>query len=86
MGYRAAAQHSRHFDRNMAPLAIDAGLGELGRFGYYASVGTDCSICMGVCPYSRPNRGLHRLARWAICSMAENLRVLEGVKGNGITN
>jgi len=38
------------------------------------------------CPYSRPNRGLHRLARWAIRSMAENLRVLEGVKGNGITD
>ncbi len=140
MGYRAAAQHSRHYDLTMVPLAIDAGLGELGRFGYliserfgprvrlfavttdmpletdvpvdlgvegfcrrcrkcadscpsraipsgaksvvngiekwkinaeacfdyWAKVGTDCSICMGVCPYSRPNRGLHRLARWAV--------------------
>jgi reductive dehalogenase len=140
MGYRAAAQHSRHYDLNMVPLAIDAGLGELGRFGYlishgfgprvrlfavttdmplapdapvdlgvegfcrrclkcaescpsrsipagektvvngvekwklneetcfdyWARVGTDCSICMGVCPYSRPNRGIHRLARWMI--------------------
>jgi reductive dehalogenase len=140
MGYRAAAQHSRHYDLNMVPLAIDAGLGELGRFGYlisdefgprvrlfavttdmpletdapvdlgvegfcrrclkcadscpsrsipagdktvvngvekwkmnaetcfdyWSKVGTDCSICMGVCPYSRPNRGLHRLARWTI--------------------
>jgi epoxyqueuosine reductase QueG len=34
MGYRAAAQNSRHYDLNMVPLAIDAGLGELGRFGY----------------------------------------------------
>lgn len=140
MGYRATAQHSRHYDLNLVPLAIDAGLGELGRFGYliserfgprvrlfavttdmpletdapvdlgvegfcrrcgkcadscpsrsipagdktvvngvekwkldeescfdyWASVGTDCSICMGVCPYSRPNRGLHTLARWAV--------------------
>jgi len=140
MGYRAVAQHSRHYDLNMVPLAIDAGLGELGRFGYlisegfgprvrlfavttdmplapdipidlgvqgfcqrclkcaascpsrsipsggkivvngiekwklneetcfdyWAKVGTDCSICMGVCPYSRPNRSIHRLARWVI--------------------
>jgi reductive dehalogenase len=140
MGYRAVAQHSRRYDLNMVPLAIDAGLGELGRFGYlisdkfgprvrlfavttdmplapdapvdlgvegfcrrclkcadscpsrsipagektvvrgiekwklneetcfdyWAKVDTDCSICMGVCPYSRPNRGIHRLARRVI--------------------
>jgi reductive dehalogenase len=140
MGYRAVAQHSRHYDFNMVPLAIDAGLGELGRLGYlisdgfgprvrlfavttdmplapdlpvdlgvegfcrrcfkcadscpsrsipagekivvngvekwklneetcfdyWAKVGTDCSICMGVCPFSRPNRGIHRLARRVI--------------------
>ena len=34
MGYRAVAHHSRHYDLNMVPLAMDAGLGELGRFGY----------------------------------------------------
>jgi reductive dehalogenase len=140
MGYRAAAQHSRHYDLNLVPLAIDAGLGEIGRFGYlisegfgprvrlfavttdmalqtdapvdlgvegfcrrcrkcadacpsrsipagekrvvngiekwtlnaescfdyWAKVGTDCSVCMGVCPFSRPNRGIHRLARRTI--------------------
>ncbi len=140
MGYRAAAQHSRHYDLNLVPMAIDAGLGELGRFGYlisegfgprvrlfavttdmalqtdapvdlgvegfcrrcrkcadacpsrsipagekrvvngiekwtlnaescfdyWAKVGTDCSVCMGVCPFSRPNRGIHRLARRTI--------------------
>ena len=153
MGYRATAQHSRHYDLNMVPLAIDAGLGELGRFGYliadrlgprvrlfavttdmplepdrpihlgvdgfcrrclkcaescpsksipaggkivvngvekwhldaescfdyWAKVGTDCSACMGVCPFSRPNRGLHRLARWAIRRSALARRVLPGV-------
>lgn len=137
MGYRAAAQHSRRYDLNLVPLAIDAGLGELGRLGYlvadrfgprvrlfaattdmplqtdrpldlgveafcrrclkcaeacpagaipaggkvvvngaakwamdaercfdyWGRIGTDCSICMGVCPFSRPDRGLHRLAR-----------------------
>lgn len=153
MGYRATAQHSRHYDLNMVPLAIDAGLGELGRFGYliadkfgprvrlfavttdmplavdrpidlgadgfcrgclkcaescpsksiptggkivvngiekwkldaescfdyWARVGTDCSICMGVCPFSRQNRGLHRLARWMIRRSALARRVLPHV-------
>jgi reductive dehalogenase len=137
MGYRASAQHSRHYDLNLVPLAIDAGLGELGRFGYlitgkfgprvrlfavttdmplfpdspidlgvdafcrrclkcadacpsksipfggksisngirkwkldaescfnyWGKVGTDCSVCMGICPFSRPDRPIHRLAR-----------------------
>lgn len=140
MGFKAVAQHSRHYDLNMVPLAIDAGLGELGRFGYlisdklgprvrlfavtcdmplvpdkpvdlgvekfcerclkcadscpsksiphgdkevvngvekwklneescfdyWAKAGTDCSICMGVCPYSRPNRSVHKLVRWSL--------------------
>ncbi|MDX2441588.1 MAG: reductive dehalogenase [Desulfobacterales bacterium] len=140
MGYRAAAHHSRHYDMPLVPLAIDAGLGELGRFGYliarkfgprvrlfavttdfplhpdqpidlgvnefckrckkcadscpsrsiphgdkvvfmgiekwklkeescfdyWGKVGTDCSVCMAVCPYSRPNHSIHRLVRWIL--------------------
>jgi reductive dehalogenase len=140
MGYRGEANHNRHYNYNMVPLAIDAGLGELGRFGYLISnrvgarcrlfacltdmplaadqpvdlgaevfcehclkcadscpsrsipkgeknvergllrwkmnaetcfdywgkIGTDCSICMGVCPFSRPNRSIHRMARWIL--------------------
>jgi len=27
---------------------------------YWGKVGTDCGICMAVCPYSRPNRTLHK--------------------------
>ncbi len=34
LGYSASANHLRHYDAMMVPLAIDAGLGELGRFGY----------------------------------------------------
>jgi reductive dehalogenase len=140
MGYRAVAHHNRHYDLLMVPLAVDAGLGELGRLGYliterfgprvrlfavstdlplvpdkpvdlgvegfcerclkcadscpsrsiphgqkgvtngierwklneetcfdyWAKVGTDCSVCMGVCPFSRPDRPLHRFVRWFI--------------------
>jgi reductive dehalogenase len=140
LGYPAIAHHLRHYDLVLVPLAVDAGLGELGRFGYliteefgprvrlsavttslpmvpdkpvdlgvqgfcawclkcadtcpsasipkggkvvfngmekwkldeetcfgyWAKVGTDCNICMAVCPYSRPNRSIHRLTRWMV--------------------
>lgn len=137
LGYRAVAHHNRHYDLLLVPLAIDAGLGELGRHGYlvadqlgprvrlfavttdlplqpdlpvdkgvevfcryckkcasacpsrsvpqegmtvinglerwklneetcfeyWGKVGTDCSVCMGICPFSRPNRSVHRLVK-----------------------
>lgn len=34
LGYSASANHLRHYEAMMVPLAVDAGLGELGRFGY----------------------------------------------------
>ena len=140
MGYRASAEHSRHYELLMVPLAVDAGLGELGRqgylitdrygpgvrlfavqtdmplfpdqpvdlgaeafcqrclkcaeacpsksiprgeqtvvnglkrwmldaescFDYWGKVGTDCCICMAICPFNRPNRSIHRLVRWLL--------------------
>lgn len=140
MGYQAAPQFAGAYDLAMVPLAVDAGLGELGRpgyliarefgprvrlfavttdmplvpdepvdlgaeafcerclkcaetcpsgsipsgprtvsngilrwkldedscFDYWAVVGTGCSICMAICPFSRPNRSLHRLVRWVL--------------------
>ncbi len=141
LGYGAHASHNRNGEVNLVPLAIDAGLGELGRFGYLISdkfgsrcrlaavmtdmplvpdapvdlgvekfcelcvkcgescpsksipvekeqtivrgikrwklsadscfeywgkIGTDCSICMAVCPYGRPNNSLHKLVRFML--------------------
>jgi reductive dehalogenase len=34
MGYSATANHVRHYDAALVPLAVDAGLGETGRLGY----------------------------------------------------
>ena len=34
LGYPATANHLRHYDSVLVPLAVDAGLGELGRLGY----------------------------------------------------
>jgi len=140
MGYRAVAHHFLHYDLLPVPLAVDAGLGELGRLGYlmtgrfgprvrvfatttdmplatdkpisiggdefcrrckkcatscpshsiptdgkvvhngvekwkldeescyqfWGKVGTDCAICMAVCPFSRPDTVMHRLVRWFV--------------------
>jgi reductive dehalogenase len=140
MGFKAVADHHRHYTKLLVPLAVDAGLGELGRqgyliakkygprvrlfavttdmplipdqpvdmgaeefckrclkcaeacpsksiptgektningikrwklkeescFQYWAKVGTDCSICMGVCPFSRPDTLLHQFVKLII--------------------
>ncbi len=34
LGYSAIANHLRHYDALLVPLAVDAGLGETGRLGY----------------------------------------------------
>jgi reductive dehalogenase len=34
LGYSATANHLRHYDAVLVPLAVDAGLGEMGRLGY----------------------------------------------------
>jgi len=140
MGYRGIAENTRRYDLALPPVAVDAGLGEVGRLGYliapkfgarvrifvtltdmplvpdrpisigadefckrckkcaescpsnsillgdkvihkgalkwklnedtcfeyWSKVGTDCSICMAVCPFSRPNTLLHKVVRWFV--------------------
>ena len=38
-------------------------LAEDSCFEYWSKVGTDCSICMAVCPFSRPDTFSHKLVR-----------------------
>lgn len=33
-------------------------------FAYWNEAGTDCGICMAVCPFSHPDHPLHNLIRW----------------------
>jgi ferredoxin len=35
-------------------------------YGYWRAVGTDCGICMAVCPFSQPDTPLHRFVRAAL--------------------
>jgi reductive dehalogenase len=137
MGYTGIAEHTGHYDVVLPPLAVQAGMGEIGRNGflitstlgsrvrlsavmtdmplkvdhpidiaveefcenckkcahtcpsnsipttekteyngtlrwkveaescsaYWNKVGTDCAICMAICPYSRPDTLLHGIIR-----------------------
>lgn len=35
-------------------------------FRYWNVIGTDCGVCMTVCPYSHPNAFSHNLIRWGV--------------------
>jgi ferredoxin len=35
-------------------------------FRYWNTIGTDCGICMAVCPYAHPDNWSHNAIRWAI--------------------
>lgn len=35
-------------------------------FRYWNTIGTDCGICMAVCPYSHPDNWGHNLIRWSV--------------------
>ena len=35
-------------------------------FSYWNVIGTDCGICMTVCPYSHPDKAPHNILRWGI--------------------
>lgn len=35
-------------------------------FKYWRTQGTDCAICIKVCPYSHPNTVMHNIIRWLI--------------------
>jgi ferredoxin len=35
-------------------------------FSYWNVIGTDCGICMTVCPFSHPDTAPHNILRWGI--------------------
>jgi reductive dehalogenase len=47
LGYSATANHLRHYDVLLVPMAVDAGLGEVGRFGYLITKGFGPRVRLG---------------------------------------
>ena len=44
-------------------------------FSYWKSIGSDCGMCIGVCPYTKPDTFFHRLVRWYISRNPVNQRI-----------
>lgn len=38
-------------------------------YRYWRQVGTDCGVCMAVCPFSHRNNAFHNLVRWMVRTM-----------------
>ena len=41
----------------------------------WRSFGTDCAVCIRVCPFTKPNTLLHRIARWYVSRNPINQRI-----------
>jgi len=54
LGYTATANHLRHYDALMVPLAVDAGLGELSRMGYLITKKLGPRVRLGVVTTNLP--------------------------------
>jgi reductive dehalogenase len=54
LGYPATASHLRHYDAVLVPLAVDAGLGELGRLGYLMTKAFGPRVRLGAVTTSLP--------------------------------
>jgi len=54
LGYPATASHLRHYDAMLVPLAVDAGLGELGRLGYLMTKAFGPRVRLGAVTTSLP--------------------------------
>jgi reductive dehalogenase len=54
LGYPATASHLRHYDTVLVPLAVDAGLGELGRLGYLMTKAFGPRVRLGAVTTSLP--------------------------------
>jgi reductive dehalogenase len=44
-------------------------------YSYWKSVGTDCGVCIRVCPFTKPDNLFHRLARWYVSRNSLNQRM-----------
>jgi epoxyqueuosine reductase QueG len=78
LGVAAFCRHCRKCAADCPSRALSGGDPDVARgvplwpthaercYGYWRAVGTDCGICMAVCPFSHPDTWLHRMVRAAL--------------------
>jgi reductive dehalogenase len=95
LGYSATANHLRHYDAVLVPLAVDAGLGEVGRLGYLMTKQFGPRIRLGAVTTSLPllpdkpiDLGVEDFCRickkCAVCCPSQSIPTGEPAEVNGI--
>jgi reductive dehalogenase len=94
LGYSAAANHLRHYDAVLVPMAVDAGLGELGRLGYLMTKAFGPRVRLGAVTTDLPlvpdkpvDIGVEDFCRickkCALCCPSQSIPKGEPMKANG---
>jgi reductive dehalogenase len=94
LGFSATANHLRYYDTMLVPLAVDAGLGELGRLGYLITKKLGPRIRLGAVTTDLPlvsdaavDIGVEDFCRickkCAICCPSDSIPMDEPVEVNG---
>jgi reductive dehalogenase len=94
LGYSATANHLRHYDALMVPLAVDAGLGELGRMGYLITKELGPRVRLGavttdllLVPDKPVDIGVEDFCKFckkcAVCCPSKSIPIGERTKVNG---
>jgi reductive dehalogenase len=94
LGYSATANHLRHYEALLVPLAVDAGLGEPGRLGYLMTKEFGPRIRLGAVTTDLPlvpdkpiDIGVEAFCRickkCALCCPSQSIPVGERMKVNG---
>ncbi len=59
---RAILDGQRPSSRNFSHWSID----QESCYSFWRRAGSDCSVCIASCPFTKPDSAVHRLVRWAI--------------------
>jgi reductive dehalogenase len=94
LGYSATANHLRHYEALLVPLAVDAGLGELGRLGYLITKKFGPRVRLGAVTTDAPLapdrpvdlgvEGFCRICKkCALCCPSQSIPVGERIEADG---
>jgi reductive dehalogenase len=94
LGYSSTANHLRHYEAVLVPMAVDAGLGELGRLGYLMTKAFGPRVRLGAVTTDLPlvpdkpvDIGVEEFCRickkCALCCPSQSIPAGEPMKVNG---
>lgn len=67
----AISERAKTFSRNFEHFSVR----QESCYSFWKDVGTDCGVCIRVCPYTKPNTMFHRIARFYVSRNPVNQRI-----------